>query len=234
RSWQVLAHLDCPRQAFMQRFASGGGSTGRMRFGSAFKEGMRRYLSGECDSLEEAVLGVVGEKDFGGPALKEYWERQVRETLASCEAWAAGLRENLVSGTGSWSLEMGEHEITGEHGPVVRENGERVVVRVSTSKYPASYDDAAEDPTLALQALGVEVDAAKLVYPRKLSRNKPAERPLSTDEGWREAFAGQVRQALAEVAAGEIPARPRNEGICAGCAFRITCPLHTEDEPWSG
>ncbi len=234
RSWQVLAHLDCPRQAFMQRFASGGGSTGRMRFGSAFKEGMRRYLVGECDSLEEAVLGAVGEKDFGGPALKEYWERQVRETLASCEAWAAGLREHLVSGTGSWSLEMGEHEITGEHGPVVRENGERVVVRVSTSKYPASYDDAAEDPTLALQALGAEADAAKLVYPRKLSRGKPAERPLSTDEGWRESFAGEVRQALAEMAAGEIPARPRSEGICAGCAFRITCPLHTEDEPWSG
>jgi hypothetical protein len=108
------------------------------------------------------------------------------------------------------------------------------MVRISTSKYPASYADAAGDPTLALQALGTEAQGAKLVYPRKLSRGKPAERPLATDEGWREAFAGEVRGALAEMAAGEIPARPRDEGLCEGCAFRIICPLHMEDEPWSG
>lgn len=71
-------------------------------------------------------------------------------------------------------------------------------------------------------------------HPRKLSGNKPAERPLTTDEGWREAFAGEVRGALAEMAAGEIPASPRDEALCDSCAFRITCPLHLEDEPWSG
>lgn len=233
-SWELLAHLDCPRRAFLERFSAGGPSTGRMRFGSAFKEGMKRYLSGESDSLEEAVLGAVGEKDFGGPALDEYWERQARETLATCEAWAAGLREALVSEAGPWTLEADGHEVRGAHGPIIGENGGRVVLRVSTSKYPASYADAAEEPTLALQALGTEAQGAKLVYPRKLSRGKPAERPLAIEEGWREAFAGEVRRALAEMAAGEIPARPRNEGICEGCAFRTICPLHAEDEPWSG
>jgi superfamily I DNA/RNA helicase len=232
RSWEVLAHLDCPRQAFMKRFSTGGRSTGRMRFGSAFKEGMRRFLSGEQDSLEEAILGAVGEEDFGGSALDEYWEREARESLASCERWAAELRNALVSEGGSWRLNVGEHEIRGDHGPVIEEGGERVVVRVSTSKYPARYDDAAEDPLLALQALGADAPGARLVYPRKLSRGKPAERPLTTDAGWRDAFAGQVRAALAELAAGEIPARPRSGEICRSCAFRITCPLHAEDEPW--
>jgi len=234
RSWEVLAHLDCTRRAFMQRFSSGRGSTGRMSFGSAFKEGVRRYLSGEHDSLEEAVLGAVGEKDFGGPAFGAYWERQARETLASCEEWATGVRETLVSGNGSCSLAAGEHEVRGEHGPIVREDGERVVLRVSTSKYPASYADEATDPALALQALGAEADGAKLVYPRKLSRGKPAERPLDTGEGREEAFEGEVRLALAEMAAGEMPARPRDERLCDGCAFRIACPLHAEDDPWLG
>ena len=55
-----------------------------MRFGSAFKEGMRRFLSGECDPWRRRSSAVVEEKDFGGPALSEYWKRQAR-ALASCE-----------------------------------------------------------------------------------------------------------------------------------------------------
>ena len=232
RSWEVISHLNCPRQAFLTRHTSGGGSSGRMLFGSAFKEGMRRYLSGERDSLETAVLEAVGEKDFGGPALDAYWERQARETLASCEGWADGLRETLLEVEGSWTLQVGEHEVRGKHGPIVQEDNKRVVLRVSTSKYPASKAEAAEDPDLALQVLGTGADGARLVYPRKISYRKPAERHLSGDEENREAFAQSLREALAEMAAGEAPARPKSEGVCVGCAFRVTCPLHIEDDPW--
>ena len=219
----------------MERFSPGQRSTGRMRFGAAFKEGLGRYLQGEHDSLEEAVLAAVGERNFGGPALEEYWMRQAREALASCEEWAAGVRKALLTGGGQWALKFGEHRVEGEHGPVIKRGRERVVLRVSTSKYPAPYAEAADDPHLALQALGAKAEGAELVYPRKLSRGKPAERPLDTkNEGWRESFAEEIRQALAEMAAGEIPARPRNEALCESCAFRITCPLHLEEEPWSG
>ncbi len=234
RSWELLAHLECPRRAFLERLSPGKGSTGRMRFGAAFKEGLGRYLAGEHDSLEEAVLRAIGDKDFGGPALDEYWMRQTREALASCEAWAAGVRQALVSGEGQWALEFGEHRVEGRHGPLIESEGERIVLRVSTSKNPASKAEAAEDPQLALQALGARADGAKFVYPRKLSYGKPAERSLSTDEGRKERFEQGIRRALAEMAAGDIPARPRNIGLCESCAFRITCPLHLEEEPWSG
>lgn len=233
RSGEVLGHLDCPRKAFMERHAGGGGATGRMRFGAAFKEGIGRFLRGEHSALEETVLGAIEEKDFGGPAFEEYWARQASEAVASCEDWAAEMRASLVSEGGMWSFEAGGHEVAGRHGPVVEREGERVLLRVSTSKDPARKVDAAGDTRLAIEALGAQADEAALVYPRKFSYGRPAERPLDTSEGWQEELEAEVRQALLEMASGAFPPRPRNEELCGKCDFRITCPLHLEDEPWS-
>lgn len=234
RSGEVLGHLDCPRKAFMERHAGGGGVNGRMRFGAAFKEGLGRYLRGEHASLEESVLGAIEEKEFGGPAFKKYWSRQARETLDSCEDWAAEVRESLVSAGGRWSRDLDGNEVSGEHGPILEQEGERMLLRVSTSKYPARKEDAAGDTRLAIEAFGADVDEAALIYPRKFSYGKPAERPLDTSEGWREDLEAEVRQALLEMASGAFPPRPRSKDLCGKCDFRITCPLHMENEPWGG
>lgn len=234
RSGEVLGHLDCPRRAFMERHAGGGGVNGRMRFGVAFKAGLGRYLRGEHDSLEESVLDAIGENEFGGPAFEEYWSRQARETLASCEDWAAEVRESLVSEGGRWRLEMEGHEVSGGHGPIVERKGERLLLRVSTSKYPARKEDAAGDTLLAVEAFGADADKAALVYPRKFSYGRPAERSLDTLEGWQEELESEVRHALLEMAAALFPPRPRSTDLCGNCGFKVSCPLHLEDEPWGG
>ncbi len=94
--------------------------------------------------------------------------------------------------------------------------------------------DAAVDPELTLVALGTGMDQARYVYPRKLSYGKPAERELDTSEGWDQAFRTEAVAAVAEMEAGEIPARPRSAEICGRCAFISICPRHMEDEPWAG
>ncbi|HEX2741441.1 MAG TPA: ATP-dependent DNA helicase [Rubrobacter sp.] len=236
RARELLLHLDCPRRAFMERVSSGParrGGTGRMAFGSVFGDGLRRFLEGDGESLRDAVLASVEERDFGGPAFKEYWRRQALDAVASCEAWAHETRENLVTPNGEWEIEVGGHKVHGRHGPLVEESGERVLVRVRTGKNPMKHAEAAVDPDLALTALGAEVDRAKYVYPRKLSYGAPAERELDTSEGL-EGFRAKAAAAVAEMELGEIPARPRSAEICGRCAFISICPLHMEDEPWAG
>ncbi|MDP9479874.1 MAG: ATP-dependent helicase, partial [Actinomycetota bacterium] len=53
----LVSHMNCPRRAFMEGLAPGEarhGIRGKMRFGAAFKDGFRRYLRGESDTLEDA------------------------------------------------------------------------------------------------------------------------------------------------------------------------------------
>ena len=236
RARELLLHLDCPRRAFMERISTGParpGGTGRMAFGSVFGDGLGRFLGGEGESLREAVLTSIAERDFGGPAYEEYWRRQALDAVASCEAWARETRERLVTSGGEWEIEVGGHTVRGRHGPVVEEAGGQVLLKVKTGKTAMKHAEAAVDPDLALSALGTEVDQAKYVYPRKLSYRQPAERHLDTSDGL-ESFRAVLTEAVAEMEAGEIPARPRNEDICGRCAFISVCPLHMEDEPWAG
>ncbi|CAN5893762.1 hypothetical protein BH18ACT11_BH18ACT11_13940 [soil metagenome] len=233
---ELLLHLDCPRRAFMERISTGParrGGTGRMVFGSVFGDGLRRFLEGEEESLGEAMLASVEGRTFDGPAFKEYWRRQALEAVASCEAWAREIRERLITPGEEWEIELAEHTIHGRHGPVVEESGEHVLLRVKTGKTPMSKAEAAVDPDLALSALGADAERAKYVYPRKLSYGAPAERELDTSEGL-EGFRAEASAAVAEMEAGEIPARPRSSEICDRCAFISICPLHMEDEPWAG
>ena len=210
------------------------GGTGGMAFGSVFGDGLGRFLAGEGESLREAVLASVEERDFGGPAFKEYWRRQALDAVASCETWARETRERLVSSGEEWEIEVGGHAVRGRHGPVVEEAGERVLLKVKTGRSPMKKADAAADPELALPALGAEADRASYVYPRKLSYGAPAVRDLDTSEGWDRNFREAAAAAIAEMAAREIPARPRSAEICGRCAFVSVCPLHMEDEPWAG
>ena len=236
RSREILLHLDCPRRAFMEGISSGPtsrGGTGRMLFGSVFGDGLRRFLEGENESLSDAMLASVASRDFGGPAFEEYWRRQALDAVASCEAWAHETRERLVSSGGEWEMEVGGRPVRGRHGPVVEESGERVLLRVKTGKTPMKNAEAAADPDLALSALGADVDRAKYVYPRKLSYRRPAERHLDTSGGL-ESFRAEMAAAVAEMEAGEIPARPRTSETCGRCAFVSICPLHQGGEPWAG
>ena len=154
-----------------------------MIFGSAFSDGLRRFLAGEHEALEEAMLASVEARDFGGPALNEYWRRQALDAVASCETWARETREKLVTPGEEWELEIGGPHRHGRHGPVIEESGEHVLVRVKTGKNLMSKAAAAEDPELALAALGADADLARYVYPRKLSYGAPAERELDTSNG---------------------------------------------------
>ena len=236
RARELLLHLECPRRAFMERISTGParrGGTGRMIFGSVFGDGLHRFLAGEDETLRDAMLATVEARDFGGPAFKEYWRRQALDAVASCEEWARETREKLITPGEEWEIEVAGHDIRGRHGPVVDESGEHVLLRVKTGKNPMKYADAAADPDLALSALGADADRAKYVYPRKLSYGAPAERELDTSDGLDD-FEAQAASAVAEMEAGEIPARPRSAEICDRCAFISICPLHMEDEPWSG
>jgi hypothetical protein len=120
----------------------------------------------------------------------------------------------------------------GRHDTVFEESGARILVRVKSGKTAASGADAAADPELALAALGAEADEARLEYPRHFAYRKPARRPLSTSEGWRERWREEIERAFAEIENREIPPRPRTEKLCDNCAFISICPLHAEDEPW--
>lgn len=234
---EIVAHMSCPRRAFMEGLAPGEarhGMRGKMRFGSAFKDGFRRYLRGEYDNLEEAMVAAVEAGRFGGPAITEYWRRQAVQTAASCEAWARDLREKLVSTGGSYELAFGDHTLRGHYDTVFEESDVRVLVRVKSGKKAASFEEASSDPELALAALGAEADEARLEYPRHFSRGKPAKRGLSTGEGWRERWHGEAERAFAEIEGGEIRSSPRSEKVCDSCAFISICPLHAEDEPWLG
>lgn len=237
RARELLLHLDCPRRAFLERISSGParrGGTGRMIFGSVFGDGLRRFLDGEGESLREAVLASVEQRDFGGPAFKEYWRRQALDAVASFETWARETRENLLSAGGEWEIEVDGRPVRGRHGPIVDESGERVLLRVRTGKTAMKHADAAVDPELALGTLGTGVDRASYVYPRKLSYGKPAERELDTFEGWDERFRAELAAAVAEMEAGEIRPGPRSPEVCGRCAFISICPLHMEGEPWAG
>jgi superfamily I DNA/RNA helicase len=234
---EIVAHMNCSRRAFMEGLAGGGtrqGMRGKMRFGSAFKNGFRRYLDGEYDTLEEATVAAVEATNFGGPAITEYWRRQAVRTAASCEEWARDLREKLLSTGGSYELAFGDHTLRGHHDIVVEESGARVLIRVKTGKTATSGADAAADPEIALAALGAGADEARLEYPRHFSYGKPAKRPLSTGEGWQELWRAEAQRAFEEISGGEIPPRPRSEKMCESCAFINICPLHAEDEPWLG
>ncbi len=204
-----------------------------MIFGSVFGDGLCRFLEGEEETLADAMLATVEARDFGGPAFKEFWRRQALEAVASCEAWARETRETLITTGEEWEIEVAGHTVSGRHGPVVDESGEQVLVRIKTGKNPMKLVDAAVDPDLALSALGADADRAKYVYPRKLSYGAPAERELDTSDGL-EGFRTQAAAAVAEMEAGEIPARPRSAEICGRCAFISICPLHMEEEPWAG
>jgi hypothetical protein len=70
------------------------------------------------------------------------------------------------------------------------------------------------------------------VYPRKLAYGKPTERALDTSG--LTALGVALESAVAEMEAGEIPARPRTPEVCGRCAFMSICPLHQEAEPWAG
>jgi superfamily I DNA/RNA helicase len=235
---EIVAHMNCPRRAFMQNLAPAAvarqGMRGKMRFGSAFKRGFRRYLQGEYESLEEAMSAAVESGRFGGSAITEYWRRQAIQTAASCETWARDLREKLLSTGGTFELAFGDHIMRGHHDTVFEESGARVLVRVKSGKTAASGTDAAADPELALAALGAEADEARLEYPRHFAYRKPARRPLSTSEGWRERWREETERAFAEIGDREIPPKPRTEKQCDNCAFISICPLHAEDEPWLG
>jgi len=234
---EIVAHMGCPRRAFMQRLARTGvghGMRGRMRFGSAFKDGFRRYLRGEHDSLEQAAVAAVQDRDFGGAAITEYWRRQATQTAGACEAWARNLREKLVSEGGDFEISVGDHTLRGGHDAIFDEEGERVLVRIKTGKNPVSKADAAADPELALTALGAEADGARLEYPRKFAYGAPAKRDFGPREGWREDWQTQTEHAFVEIGLGEFPARPRSESLCDRCAFVSICPLHAEEEPWLG
>ncbi|MDP9487097.1 MAG: ATP-dependent helicase, partial [Actinomycetota bacterium] len=178
RARELLLHMDCPRRAFMEHISAGpgrGGGKGRMLFGTVFADGLTRFLEGEGESLEEAVLASLDKRDFGGPAFKEYWRRQAVDAVASSEVWARGVKEGLVSSGGEWRLEIEGSTLRGRHGPLVEEAGELVLLRVTTSKSAATKAEAAANPELTLAALGAGVDRARLVYPRKLAYGAPAE-----------------------------------------------------------
>lgn len=217
----------------MRRLArSGGGSAGRMLFGAAFKEGLRRYLRGESESLEEAAVAAVGERDFGGSAIAEFWKRQAEATAASCESWAAGLRERAISTGGDYEIEVGGHRLSGRHDLIVEEPEGKTLVRVSTSKSAAPKAEAAADPELAVAALGCGADGARLEYPRYFAYGGPARRPLDTASEWRETWRARLQGALSEINGAEFPPRPASDKVCERCEFRITCPLQAEEEPW--
>ena len=235
RSRELLLHLDCPRRAFMEGISSHPtrrGGTRRMLFGSVFGDGLGRFLTGEEETLEEAMLASVASRDFGGPAFKAYWRRQALDAVASCEAWAHETRERLVSSGGEWEIKVAGHPVRGRHGPVVEEDGERVLLRVKTGRTAMSKAEAATDPDLALSALGADADRAVYVYPRKLAYGRPTERAFDT-LGLAD-FRSTIESAVTEMEAGGIPARPRTPEVCGRCAFVSTCPLHEEGEPWAG
>ena len=246
RSHEVLDHLECPRRAFLgglSEFAatgrrsdeSGGGS---MKFGSAFNSGLGRYLNGEFHSLEAALVAEVPNQRFGGRAVEEYWLREARKLARDCEAWAAKVRENLAASAAEFTVEVpaesGGHLVHGISGPVVEEGGERVVLKVRTGKGSITQAQAASDPSLALAVLGSESDArAKFVLVRDIKKSGlPGERKLNAAPENLEMIRAEVSTALRELAAGELPARPCDEGICSRCDFRQVCPAHPEEEPW--
>ncbi len=208
------------------------GMRGKMRFGSAFKGGFRRYLQGEHETLEEAMVAAVESGRFGGPAITEYWRRQAVQTAASCEAWARDLREKLLSTGGTYELAFGDHTLSGHHDTVFEEADIKVLVRVKSGKKAASAEEAKADPELALAALGAGAAEARLEYPRHFAYGKPARRALSTREGWQERWREEAERALAEIESGEMLPRPRSEKHCESCAFITICPMHAEDEPW--
>ena len=209
------------------------GGTGRMLFGSVFGDGLRRFLEGEGESLREAVLAVVGERDFGGPAFEQYWRRQALEAVALCEDWASETARASSRPAASGSSRLRAARCAGRHGPVVEESGELVLLRAKTGKNPMTKADAASDPDLALSALGTGVDRARYVYPRKLAYGKPAERALDA-QGTLGSFRAELVAAVEEMEAGEIRPRPRTLEVCGRCAFVSVCPLHREAEPWAG
>jgi hypothetical protein len=237
-SGEIVAHMNCPRRAFMQNLAPAAvarqGMRGKMRFGSVIKRGFRRYLQGEYESVEEAMIAAVESGRFGGPAITAYWRCQAIQTAASCETWARDLREKLLSTGGTYELAFGDHIMRGHYDTVFEENNVQVLVRFKSGKKAVSAEEAKDDPELALAALGAEADEARLEYPRHFAYRKPARRPLSTSEGWRERWREEIERAFAEIENREIPPRPRTEKQCHNCAFISICPLHAEDEPWLG
>lgn len=208
----------------------------RGRFGAAFKEGLAEYLGGRAGSPEEAVLSALESRGFGGPAFEAHWRRQAESALAGISGTLKELREEMIEENGTWEIEAGDHSVRGRHGPVVRkeQDGERVLVRLTTSKNVASYADVQRDLSLGLEALGAEAGEARVLYPRKLlASGAPNERRQTLSADREEELRAGVERALTELAAGEIPARPADEAECGRCDFSDVCPLHEQRGPWS-
>ena len=181
----------------------------------------------------DAVLATVEARDFGGPAFKEYWRRQALDAVASCEEWARETRERLVSSGGEWELEIVGHTVRGRHGPVVEESGEHVLLRVKTGKNPMKQGGRGRGPRPRALGPRGRRGPGEVRLPEKALLRR-ARRARARHLGRAGGIPGEAAAAIAEMEAGEIPARPRSAEICDRCAFMSICPLHMEDEPWAG
>lgn len=243
REREVVAMIECPRQAFMQRLSRAVGRSteespgeavhGKGAFGRVFLAGFEEFLSGKHETLGEAVEKQVEDGEFGGPAFTEHWMREVERVCPGCEEWAKEVRGELVESGGDWSLQFGGRTVSGKHGPVVEREGRRVHLKVSTGG-TQSQKAVEGDPSLALRTLGAGADAAEARYVREIQKRskQPATRTLGGSEGWREGFEEEVRTLMESLLAGEHPPSPRDESMCGRCDFKSVCPAHREVEPW--
>ncbi|MGH3088380.1 MAG: 3'-5' exonuclease, partial [Rubrobacteraceae bacterium] len=236
---EVVDLSECPRRAFLERLTSRAGrrmSGGSASFGAAFSDGLRAFLLGEHDSLEEAVRAAVEASKFGGAAFTEHWLREARNMAVGCEAWAREVRRLLVEPGGEWEREFAGRKVRGRHGPVIEREGKTVALRISTGGSHLTKKEAATDAGLSLKALGAGAEEAEIHYAREVQKRSGAPKRVTLDasKGWRERFEEDVQTWLEELAAGEHPPRPKDEKLCDRCAFKNVCPRHREDEVWVG
>ena|GEM_PF-2282076 len=245
REREVAAIMDCPRRAFMSRLTravgspverGGGFVPGRGTFGRVFLAGFEEFLSGNHETLGEAVAKEIEDGDekgeFGGPAFTEHWRREARRVCPGCEEWAKEVRSELVETGGEWSLQFGGRNIGGKHGPIVERDGKLIHLKVSTGG-EQTQKTVEGDPTLALRTLGAGADAAEARYVRKILKSgQPTKRTLGDSENWREGFEAGIHALMEGLLAGEYPPSPRDESLCEKCDFKSVCPAHREGEPW--
>lgn len=237
RERELVDLAKCPRRAFLSGLSRGSGGSGRsgyggMYFGAAFGAGFEEFLGSGRGSLIEVLRETVESGEFGGPAFREHWLREVEKLDPSCDEWARGIRENLVSGSGTWTSDFAGRRVSGRHGPMTTDEKGRTVLNKVSSGRAKSHADADTDLEMSLQVLATDSHHGEFHYPRHISYKKPAIRVQGKSEGWREDLMIRLEILFESLNDGDHPPNPEDESLCGRCAFRVVCPAHRSDEYW--